>query len=140
MRRYTGGSVRSFIRPVGLCVALIIGALPAVTLACQWACDAPDAVASSAGHHHGQQHAEPAGPADDSSDGPALRGSLHGCDYSPLLAPGITNGIFKVPSLLAIAIADISLPFVPVELRASTLSFASPSPPGARSSPLPLRI
>jgi len=136
---YTGRSVRSFIRPLGLCVVLLFGALPAVTVACQWVCDAPEGPATSA-HHHGG-HAQ-AGPSASSStlDGPAARAGHPSCDHSVLIDPGVTSQGFKILAASATPVEETAFPAALASMHVSAATFASPSPPGARSAPLALRI
>ena len=139
---YTGRSVRSFIRPLGLCVVLVFGALPAMTLACQWACDAPDGAATLA-HHHGG-HTEMAGPVDSSSSttasGPTVRAGHPSCDHSVLIDPGVTSQSFKIVAASAVAVEETAFPALLARMHVSAAPFASSSPPGARSAPLALRI
>jgi hypothetical protein len=139
---YTRRSVRSFIRPLGLCVVLVFGALPAVTLACQWACEAPDGPATLA-HYHGG-HTEMAGPVDSSSsttaNGPTVRAGHPSCDHSILIDPGVTSAGFKVRAPSAIVVEETAFRAALARTHVVAAPFASPSPPGARSAPLALRI
>ena len=133
---YTDRKVNRFLQPVAVCVVLVLGALPGVTLACQWACAGALGPASEHAAHH-QHHSTEA--ADTSSDQPSVVGTEHSCDHVGTSVTAVTTVTVKVVSPVAVNTPQLHYEVPP--LRAVvTANRGAHSPPGARSAPLPLRI
>ena len=133
---YTDLQVPRYLRSTALCVVLLIGATPAVTLACEWAC-APEAAQGQAHSHH--HHGAASSEAQDTSAGPSLGASHTPCDHAGDVMAAVTGGSVKA---LAPAIAPSAAPDSAVLTSATHKSAAAMalSPPGVRPRPLSLRI
>lgn len=133
---YTGRAVRRFVRPVALIAIIGLGALPGTMVVCQWVCaSATVATEDAAPHHH---HAAAPARADDR--GVAIGAAATACRHEGGGVIAVTAAAsFTVfaPSAIHLSAADCG------DIRtaaASTPAHAAHSPPGARSSPRPLRI
>lgn len=131
-------SVKRRIQPVALFVVVVLGAFPAVALACQWTCVRP--VAGQAHHHTGQNgstvHAShhPAPPTD-----LGLVSAERPCAHAETSATAISTLQFKVFAPMTVH-AAVALLVPPIDRIAISVAVATHSPPGARSAPLALRI
>lgn len=137
-REYTGGSVRRLIQPVALCVVVVLGAFPAVTLACQWTCVRP--LAGQAHHYTGQN--ESTIHASHHPASPTVRGLISAeppCAHAEISVIAISTLQFKVFAPIAVQ-AAVALLAPPIDRTAIFVAVATHSPPGARSAPLALRI
>lgn len=133
---YTYLQVPRYFRSAALCVVLLMGATPAVTLACQWAC----APAAGQTHQHGEHH-HGGGPSDatDTSAGPSLGMADGPCDHVGDVTAAVTASNVKV---FAADIAETTHHgfAVPTSMVPTTAALAAPSPPSIRPRPLSLRI
>lgn len=133
---YTDRKVIRFLQPVAVCVVLVLGALPGVTLVCQWACTGAAGAATEHATHH--QHHSTEAP-DTSSDQASVIGAEHSCDHVGTAVTAVTTVTVKVASPVAVDASQLQHEVSP--LRAVvTANRGAHSPPGARSAPLPLRI
>lgn len=135
---YTTGSVKRLIQPLALCVVVVLGAFPAVTLACQWACVRQ--VADQAHHHAGHNEStihdshHPAPPAD-----LGFISAERPCAHTETSVTATSTLQFRVFAPVAVQ-AVVALPAPPIDRTAISVAVATHSPPGARPAPLVLRI
>lgn len=135
---YTEASVKRLIQPVALCALVVLGAFPAVTLACQWAC-----VRQVAGqtHHHATQHESPSHPSHDAAPSTDLGviSEERPCAHAATAVSAISTFTFKAFAPIAVH-AAVAASASPIYRGLIAVAVATPSPPGARSAPLALRI
>lgn len=133
---YTGLQVPRYLRSAALCVILLMGATPAVTLACEWAC----APAVGQAHQHGEHHhGAGASDATNTSAGPSLGTADAPCDHAGEAMAAVTVASVKVFAPGVAQTADDGFA-VPTSGILTTVAPAAPSPPGIRPRPLSLRI
>lgn len=133
---YTGRTVTRLIQPVAICVVLVLGALPGVTLACQWACSG---VGKSA-HHHATHHDDStAAPDTIASEATSVVGTVRLCAHSMPSVVAVMAASLKVLAPLATDVSGREF-VAPSQVIVVAADRGTSSPPGARSAPLPLRI
>jgi hypothetical protein len=132
---YTDLQVPRYLRSTALSVILLMGAMPTVTLACEWVC----APAAGQAHQHGEHH-HGAGPteAPDTSAGPSLGTANAPCDHAGDAMAAVTVASVKVFAPGIAPTADHVA--VPTSMILMTVASAAASPPGLRARPLSLRI
>jgi hypothetical protein len=135
---YTHEKVSGLLRPIAFCVLLVLGAAPAATLACQWACAPQSGQAHRHDGHH-QDSSEAVHASQTTVDTAAVRSSESACDHRAVLAPALTSASVKVFAPLATLTADFE-PSNIYHVVVSAGAYVTDSPPGARSRPLSLRI
>jgi len=134
---YTGVSVRRFLQPVAACVLLLIGGLPATTLACQWAC-----VPLPAGHahHHEADHQVGAGISITTDGaGASLTATEQRCDHAKADSVAISPTLVNFGAPVATAVSTLFGGLLPISLGAGVV-ITAPSPPGTPPQPFSLRI
>jgi hypothetical protein len=131
--------VKSLLKPVTFCVALVLVALPGVAVACEWACDASTSQ-SMAGHHHSSEDQT---PQVDSTAGVSDRlvvGAVpHGCGLSAA-DPALTARVAKVLAPSPALEANTASPSSAFFVSSRAPDAAAASPPDARPAPLQLRV
>lgn len=137
-RMYTGRKVTRVIQPVAFFVLLVLGGLPGVTLACQWACSgvAGSAQEQATHHHHSTEAPDSSAPA---LEAMSVVASEQPCEHAGTSVTALTAANVKVLPFVAIHVPQLGLshPWRVAEIAAGRGVY---SPPGARSAPLPLRI
>ena len=135
---YTDASVMRFMWFVALYVLLALGALPATSLACQWAC-APQP--GRPAHHHAapEQSTGASYSAGDRPDATSRVSADRPCDHAGTVLTALSPLTPKVfaPVAIPVAIAEFAYSMRPAVVPGS---WTTHSPPGARSAPLSLRI
>lgn len=127
------------MRPLSVCVLLLVGAGPAAALACELACSTP----SGHGHHDAAPHHH-APAADDRAAGtgdvPLLDTRDPNCEHDVVgSSPAVTSSAMKVFAPIALDVLETAVS----DVRSTDISPAASStasPPGVRSGPLPLRV
>jgi hypothetical protein len=133
---YTAQNVSHRLRSVALGVVLLLGAGPAITLACQWVCASHSRQAAHhAGHHGHSSNAVVASHTPVSA--PAVRAPETSCDHGVQTAT-LTTGIQVFPPLWASLDARYALSVEPPSKFAIPSAIGSQT--GTRSAPLSLRI
>ena len=132
---YTDLQVPRYLRSTALCVVLLMGATPAVTLACEWACAPATDQAHEHSHHHGAGSTE----AQNTPAGPSLGASHTPCDHAGDVMAAVTGGSVKAfaPAIAPAAAQDSA---VLTSVTHKTAAAMALSPPGVRPRPLSLRI
>ena len=136
---YTGRKVTRLIQPVAVCVVLVWGALPGVTLACEWACrgDAGSAHEHATHQHHSTDAPDTAAPAPAAT---SVASSERPCEHAAPSVTAVTTASVKVVAPVGIDVPRLELSVRPQVTTVAAADRGTHSPPGARSSPLPLRI
>jgi len=135
---YTDARVRRLLQPAAACALFVVGLLPAVTLACQWAC-AP-APAGQA-HHHEAHHqvAASASAVTPDGTGASLTSTEQRCDHAEadLVAISTTLVLLGVPA--STAVSPLFGELLPMSMEAAAV-ITTASPPGSAPRPFSLRI
>ena len=134
--RYTDRKVSRFIQPVVFTLVVLLGAVHAAALACQWSCAAESEAARHAGHH---AHATHAVQSVDTPSGIAQVGITESQCAHLGLAPAVIPSYAKVSPTVTGSAAHVQAGgafqrHVAADIRVTA------SPPGPRSTLLLLRI
>lgn len=135
---YTHEIVQVYLRPATVCILLLFGAGPAVTLACALACSD----ASGHAHHQPSQHnhsSEAVLASHTVGETPVVTSPATTCDHAIAVAPAVTSTAVKVFAPVAVQAVTFASPD---SARAAVTAFgyAIGEPPGLRSGPISLRI
>jgi len=135
---YTDASVRRVLQPVAACVLLSSGALPATTLACQWAC-APQ-LAGQAHHPEAHHHVSASGiPVASDGTGASLTSTKQRCDHATADFIAISPALAHLGAPAATAISTLYGGLLPASMEAGVV-ITTHSPPGSPPRPFSLRI
>ena len=135
---YTDASVRRLLQLVAACALLVVGALPAMTLACQWAC-APRPAAQA--HHHEGHHQVAASVIQVATDDTraSLTSTVQRCDHAEADFIAISPILAHLGAPAVTAVSTLFGELLPIAMGAGAL-ITTPSPPGTPPRPLSLRI
>ena len=136
---YTDASVRRVLQPVAACAFLVVGALPAMTLACQWAC-APRPAAQTHRHEGHQQFA--ASVIQVATDGTraSLTSTEQRCDHAEADFIAISPTLAHLGAPAATAVSTLFGELLPISMGAGAVIATPSPPPGPPHLLTPLRI
>ena len=134
---YTGRKVTRLLRPVAVCVVLILGTLPGAFAVCQWACARAGGTAEHAVHH---QHHSVVPLPETPSNGAAITASDTTCAHLGVSIAAAVIGSGKVTT--AVVGVSMTPPLFSLSGVSSPLTLvrSTHSPPGSGSGPIPLRL
>ena len=136
---YTDRNVSRLLRPLALCVALMIGAAPAAATICELLCAAPIAVdgEQTGTHHHG--HHDGHGVAQASGDHAAVKAINSACDPVAVQPATIQAGAKLSSPSAATGPESVAINFESVR-AVPYWDVRTTGPPGLSARPLALRI
>ena len=138
IRMYTRESVKVYLRPATVCILLLFGAGPAVTLACELACSD----ASGHAHHQPSHHnhsSEAVHASHTAGETPSITSFATKCDHAIAVAPAVTSMPVKVFAPVAVQTFTLASP-ASAHAGVTPFGHAIGGPPGVRSGPISLRI
>src|SRR5262245_28691259 len=95
--------MRSFLRPVGLALSLVVGILPVATAVCQWNC-APGTHVAHESHQQAAPHHHHSSDTTGSASLQPATGAT--CDHVVAAASAITSGYLKLNSPTTIVLVN----------------------------------
>lgn len=128
LRSYIGKSVRRLIRPVALCVVLVVANVPAVSLACELSCTSEQV--ETATHPHGHHPAAASQGTVSGAGGVVLTAAREMCGHALTDGVAISVSASRVKAL-APAVTLEGVPVVDPTCAAGVISLSTnKSPPG----------